>query len=105
MQCWEPGLTLDELGGLGALQPLEQQDEYLLPVLSNGLPGRDTQKTTWHITQKPTVFFYQTKNPQFGKFELNITSQTDVVLHSRWHVLDDAVEQVETLVVVGLGGN
>lgn len=37
-------LTLDELGGFGALKPLEEQDEDLFPVLGDGLAAKQ-QKT------------------------------------------------------------
>lgn len=33
-------LTLDELGGFGALKPLEEQNEDLFSVLSDGLTAK-----------------------------------------------------------------
>lgn len=37
-------LTFDELGGFGALQSLEEQNEDLLPVLSEGFSGKNNSK-------------------------------------------------------------
>lgn len=44
-------LTLDELGGFRALEPLEEQNEDLFPVLSDRFSGKRTKhvKSTKHV--------------------------------------------------------
>lgn len=79
-------LTLDVLGGFGALKPLEEQDEDLFPVLRDGL--------TVTKQREPVQLL-------LCKVSLGDKGVTD----SRRHVLDDAVEEVKTLVVVGFGSN
>lgn len=79
-------LTLDELGRFGVLEPLEEQNEDLFPVLNDGLP--DETKTARRSHRLHQIF-----------------TQGKAALDLRGHVLDDAVDKVKALVVVRLGGD